>query len=497
MPSISATSSRASAARPGSGTGWWPLAVIAAAHLMAILDTTIMFVALPSVQRALGFTAAARPWVVTAYTLAFAGLLLPGGRLADRLGARRTLLIAVTGFACASAVGGAAASGGMLIAARAAQGAFAAILVSSTKSLLITVYHEDRERVRALGIFTATLTAGLALGLILGGVLTTELGWRWCLYFNVALSLVVIAGVLRVLPPIPARRQVRIDVTSVILACAGMTALVYGLAEEPAYGWGSAEVAGSLAASMILLGAFLARQAGLPSPLLPLRVVRDRSRGGALIAMVVNSLSTFGMLLILTYQLQAVMGYSPLRTGLALIPFAAAAVLGSAFIAPWLASRVAPRWLVTSGIVLSALGLLPLLWLSPASHYAPLILGAELIEGLGTGLGGPPILQTALRGVRQDDRGAASAASSAAGQLGASIGAALLSSIAATAAASYLAGQAALGGVPGAAARAAASVHGYSVAMGWGLGILLAAALPIVILIDASRPAHRPVAAKS
>jgi len=489
MRSVPATSSPASAARAGSGTGWWPLAVISAAHLMAILDTTVMFVALPSVQRALGLTVAGRPWVVTAYTLAFAGLLLPGGRLADRLGARRTLLIGVTGFACSSAAGGAANGAVMLIAARAAQGAFAALLVSSTKSLLISVYRDDRERARAVGIFTATLTAGAAVGLILGGVLTTELGWRWCLYVNVALSLVVILGARRVLPSLPGRPQVRVDVISAILVAAGMAALVYGLGEEPAFGWGSAEVAGSLAASVILLGAFLARQARLPSPLLPLRVLRDRNRGGALIAMVVNSLSTFGMMLILTYQMQAVMRYSPLRTGLALIPFAAAAVLGSALIAPWLTARVAPRWLVTSGIVLSALGLLPLLWVSPASHYWPLILGAEVIEGLGTGLGGPPILATALRGVRPPDRGTASAASSAAAQLGSSIGAALLNTIAATAAAGYLAGMA---GAATAAAGVAASVHGYSVAMAWGAAILLAAVAPIGVLIDASRPArHR------
>ncbi len=161
---------------------------------MAILDTTVMFVALPSVQRALGLTVAARAWVVTAYTLAFAALLLPGGRLADRLGARRTLMIGVTGFACASAAGGAASSAAMLIAARGAQGAFAAVLVSSTKSLLISVYGEERRRARAIGIFTATLTAGMAIGLVLGGILTTGLGWRWCLYVNVVLCLVPFLG---------------------------------------------------------------------------------------------------------------------------------------------------------------------------------------------------------------------------------------------------------------------------------------------------------------
>src|SRR5579862_6299853 len=178
--------------RRGSGPGWWPLAVIASAHLMVVLDTTVMFVALPSVQHGLGMTVATRPWVVTAYTLALAGLLLLGGRLADRFGARNTLLIGVIGFACASAVGGASVDGAMLITARAVQGAFGAMLVSSTKSLLVNVYTDGAERTRVIGIFTTTLTSGLALGLVLGGVLTSELNWRWCLYINIPLSLVTI-----------------------------------------------------------------------------------------------------------------------------------------------------------------------------------------------------------------------------------------------------------------------------------------------------------------
>ena len=469
---------------PGRPPGWWPLAVIASAHLMAVLDTTVMFVALPSVQHALGMTDTARQWVVTAYTLAFAALLLLGGRLADRLGARRTLIAGVIGFALASAVGGAAVNGTMLITARAVQGAFAAVLVSSTKSLLITVYSGENERARAVGIFTATLTAGAATGLILGGVLTSELSWRWCLYVNVAASLVAIIGAPRVLPALPARPEVRIDVASVALASAGMVALVYGLGEAASAGWGSGPVVGSLIAAVLLLSGFVTRQVGRPDRLLPLRVVRDRNRGGALIALVVNALSTFGMMLILTYQLQSVLGYSALRTGLALIPFAIAAAAGSAFIAPRLMIRVRPRWLVTAGIVLSAAGLLPLLALTPSSHYLPLIFAATFIEGLGTGLAGPSALGTALRGVLPGDTGAASAASSAAGQLGASIGAALLNTVAATATAAYL-------GAHATVATATAAVHGYTVAAAVGAAMLLVAAAPVALLINARAPAPK------
>jgi len=473
-------------ARVTSGTerGWWPLAVIASAHLMAVLDTTVMFVALPSVQRGLGMTVASRQWVVTAYTLALAGLLLLGGRLADRFGARNTLLIGVVGFACASAVGGASVDGTMLIAARAVQGAFGAVLISSTKSLLVNVYTDGAERARAIGLFTATLTAGLAVGLVLGGVLTSALSWRWCLYVNVPLSLVAIVGAPRVLPDLPGRPQITIDVASAVLATTGMVALIYGLGEAASLGWGSGQVTGSLIAAAVLLGGFVARQVGHSDRLLPLRVVLDRNRGWGMIAMIVNALSTFGMMLILTYQLQSVMRYSALATGLALVPFALAAGLGSAFAAPWLMVRVPPRWLLSGAIVIEAAGLLPLIWLTPSSGYLPLILAATLIEGLGTGLAGPVALHTALHGVLPADAGAAGAATSAAAQFGSSVGAALLNTIAAAAASGYLAAHASAGITTG-------IVHGFAVAMAWGAGLLILAAIPVAGFVTAAIPVRR------
>jgi EmrB/QacA subfamily drug resistance transporter len=466
---------------------WWPLAVIAAAHLMAVLDITVMFVALPSAQHALGMSVAARQWVLTAYTLAFAGLLLLGGRLADRFGARRTLVLGVVGFAAASAVGGAAPDGAMLIAARAVQGAFAAVLVSSTKSLLVTVYTDERERVRAMSLFGATLTAGMALGLILGGALTTGLGWRWCLYINVVVCLVAVPGALRALPSIAPRPAVRLDPVSALLCSLAMVGLVYGLGEVTATGWGSAQVIGSLAVAGVAGVAFVARQARLPHGLLPLRVVRDRTRGGAMLAMVINGLSTVGMMLILTFQLQTVLHYSPLRTGLILTPFAVAAACGSILIARRLMTRVAPRWLIGAGIVLSAAGLVPLLGLTAGAHSIGLILVAEVTEGIGTGLAGPAILAASLRAVAREDTGAASAASSGAGQLGSSIGTALLNTIAATATTAYLVAHA---GATSAAqtVHTAAIIHGYTVAAAWGAGILLVLVVPIAWLVNAGAP---------
>jgi predicted MFS family arabinose efflux permease len=273
-----------------------------------------------------------------------------------------------------------------------------------------------------------------------------------------------------------------------------MVALVYGLGDVTSAGWGSAVVIGSLIVAVTMFVAFVARQAGRAHGLLPLRVVRDRNRGGALLAMVFNGLSTVGLMLILTYQLQSILHDSPLRTGLTLVPFALAAACGSILIAHRLMTRVAPRWLISTGIVLSAAGLLPLLGLTPSSHCLALIVLAEVIEGIGTGLAGPPILSTALRAVAREDTGAASAASSAAGQLGSSIGAALLNTIAATATAAYLTAHGRAASVV-----AAATVHGYAAAAAWGAAILVALAIPIAVLINAGAPgrAARPNATRA
>ena len=275
----------------------------------------------------------------------------------------------------------------------------------------------------------------------------------------------------------------RIDAASALLACGGMVGLVYGLGEATSDGWGSTVVIASLAAAVVLLVAFVVRQARTAHPLLPLRIVSDRNRGGALIALVFNALSTFGMMLILTYQLQGVMSYSPLVTGLALLPFALAAAFAAALVAPRAMARISARWLIVAGILLSASGLVPLIWLSPTSHYLPLIFAATVIEGFGTGLAAPPALSTALKAVLPSDTGSASAVSSAASQLGSSVGAALLNTIAVAATASYLVAHAGKGVV-------SATVHGFTVAIIWGVVILVISAIPVSVLIDEDSPAR-------
>jgi predicted MFS family arabinose efflux permease len=234
----------------------------------------------------------------------------------------------------------------------------------------------------------------------------------------------------------------------------------------------------------VLLGGFVARQFGHAERLLPLRVVAERNRGFGLVALVVNALSTFGMMLILTYQLQSIMDYSALKTGLALVPFALGAVAGSAFVGPRLMRRVPPRWLITAAVVIEAAGLVPLIWLTPHSGYLPLVFLATVIEGIGTGLAGPTTLNTALRGVLPADAGAAGAASSAVGQLGSSVGAALFNTIAATVTASYLAAHPT-------ASVVSATVHGFNVAMVWGVVVLVAGAIPIALRVNAPIPAAK------
>lgn len=463
---------------------WWPLAVIGMAHLMVILDTTVMLIALPSAQRGLGMSDASRQWVVTAYTLAFAGMLLLAGRLADRFGSRRTLLTGVIGFAAAAAAGGGAISPAMLIGARAVQGAFGALVVASTRSLLASTYTQERDRAKAFGIFSSTLTGGLAAGLILGGLLTSYLSWRWCLFINLPLSAAAAAAAVAVLPSPAGYREISIAIPSAVLASGGIAALVYGLGEAGASGWHSTQVATALAAAAAALAAFTVVQAKAARPLLPLRILTDRNRAGSFLAMVFNSLGTLGLLLIGTYELQVVMREPAITAAAAFVPFAAATALASAGLAIWLMPRVPPRVLLATGTALSAAGLAPLIWLTLASTSLPLILLAEILEGIGTGLTSPPAMHTALRGINPADTGVTSALTSASSQIGASAGTALLNTIAVAATASYLA-------THRHAASNAATVHGFTVAMTWGTAILVIAAGLLAILINAPAPTAR------
>ncbi|MCL2882074.1 MAG: MFS transporter [Coriobacteriia bacterium] len=449
-----------------------PLAVITLAHLMAVLDNTIMIVALPSIQKSLGVSAVDRQWIITAYTLAYAGLLLLGGKLADRFGAQRTLMFGAVGFALASAVGGLSQGFLMLVAARAVEGAFGAVLTSSTKTLLALTYTEKQQRAKAMGIFGATLAMGSVLGMALGGLITSALSWRWCLFINLPIAAVVIAFGLRTLMRLPVKRHIHIDLISAAVFSAAIIALVYGLGTAAGTGWGAPVVLASLALCVVAVFVFALLQQKLANPLFPLRLLRDRQRSGALLASIFDSFGTLGLMLILTFQLQKVQGYSAFKTGMTLIPLMLATTFLSAVVAPRLMRKVAPVWLITGDVFLSGLGLLPLAFLQAGPWFWPLVILSEIIEGIGTGLGTAPTMYTTLLGVESDDVGIVSSATSATSQIGSSVGTALLNTIAVS--------------VAGIAATGAAMAHGFSVACGYG-GILLLV-VSVVVFVVIGRP---------
>src|SRR4051794_5382774 len=264
---------------------WLILAVLGLAQLMVILDVTVVNIALPSAQDALGFSDGDRQWIVTAYTLAFGGLLLLAGRVADLVGRKRTLLIGLVGFALASALGGAAQSFAMLVAARALQGLFGALLAPSALSLLTTTFTDPEGRGKAFGVFGAIGVAGGAIGLLLGGVLTQYLSWRWCMYINIAIAIPAGLGALALLRDQAREADPKLDLPGTVSAVAGLVALVYGFSQAETDGWAGGTTLGFIVAGLVLLSAFVALQRRVAHPLLPLRVVLDRNRGGAFIAL--------------------------------------------------------------------------------------------------------------------------------------------------------------------------------------------------------------------
>ncbi|MEV4440192.1 MFS transporter [Streptomyces sp. NPDC049577] len=464
---------------------WWGLVVIALAQLMVVLDATIVNIALPSAQRELHMSDADRQWVITAYTLAFGGLLLLGGRIADLAGRRRTFLAGLAGFAAASALGGAAHTDTLLFAARALQGVFGALLAPSALSLLTTTFTDGRERSKAFGIYGAIAGGGAAIGLIVGGLLTEYLDWRWCLYVNVPVALIAFlggTGLLRDHRPSHAERP-RLDVPGVLLGCGGLVAIVYAFSQAQPRGWGDARVLGLLCGGGALLAVFALWQTRAADPLLPLRIVRDRSRAGAFLTMGLAVVSMFGMFLFMTYYLQVVLGYSPVRTGLAFLPLTAAIVTGSTQLSARLMNHLPPRFLMVPGALLGAGGLFLLTFLPVEPAYTSHVLPAELLVGLGMGLIFMPVMATATAGVPARDSGVTSATVNTAQQVGGSIGTALLNTIAISAGAAYTTTH-----PPGPEAVKAGVVHGYHVAIGWGAAIMLLAALVAGVMVTAGVP---------
>jgi EmrB/QacA subfamily drug resistance transporter len=445
---------------------WLILGTVGLAQLMVVLDNTIVSIALPSAQRALGFSTADRQWVVTAYALAFGSLLLLGGRLGDLIGRKVTFLAGTLGFAAASAAGGAATSFGMLVAARAAQGAFGALLAPAALSILSTTFSDPKERGKAFGVYGAIVGAGGAIGLVLGGILTEYLSWRWCLYVNLVFAGLAATGAMLLLRQQRARSRARLDALGGALVSASMFCLVYGFSNAASHSWRTPSTYGFLAAGVALLAGFALRQFRAASPLLPVRVVLDRNRGGAVLAVLTAGAGMFGIFLFLTYYLQQTLGYSPVVSGLAFLPVIAMVVLAANLANVVLLPRLGPRPLVPAGMLLAAAALVWLTRIGAHSGYASAVLGPLLLAGLGFGLTIAPSMNTGTFGVAPQDAGAASATLNTGQQIGGSIGTSLLNTIFAGAVARYLASRlspaALIHGHPVPALAGQALIHGYT-----------------------------------
>ncbi|MHB9857292.1 MFS transporter [Streptomyces sp. YIM S03343] len=469
---------------------WWILAVVAVAQLMVVLDATIVNIALPSAQADLGFSDGNRQWIVTAYALAFASLLLLGGRMADLFGRKPAFLVGVVGFAAASALGGAANGFGMLVTARALQGAFGALLAPAALSLLNTTFTDARERARAFSVYGAIAGAGGAVGLLLGGLLTDALDWRWTLYVNVAIAVVAFAGGWLLLTNHRDAANSKLDVPGTVLVAAGLFTLVYGFSNAETHDWGSPLTWGFLIAGGALLAAFAWWQTRAAHPLLPLRILLDRDRAASFTAVLITGAGMFGVFLFLTYYLQLNLGFSPTKTGVAFLPMVGALMVTAQVGTTMLLPRIGPKAVIPLGFAIATAGMAWLTGIGVGSHYASAVLPQVVVIGVGLGLVMPPAMQLATGGVAAEDAGVASATVNAMQQVGGSIGTALLNTLAASAATDYLAGRDATSKL----VRAQATIESYTTAFWWSAAFFAAGTVIAFLLYRRDVPQRDAVA---
>src|SRR3954447_2416201 len=363
---------------------WLALVVIAVAQLMVVLDASIVNIALPSAQHALGITDANRQWVVTAYALAFGGLLLLGGRVADFVGRKRAFIVGLVGFGVASAIGGLAQNQGELFSARALQGAFAALMAPAALSLITVTFSEPRERAKAFGVYGGISGGGAALGLILGGVLTEYASWRWTLLVNTPIAIATAVAAAVLVRESRAEGRAKYDIPGVVTSTLGLVALVYGFTKANESGWSAASTIGLFIAAVVLLVAFVVIEKNTAEPLLPPRVFTERNRAGAFLVSLLIGLSLFGMFLFLVYYMQGTLHYSALKSGLAFLPFSAGIVV-AAGLASGLLPRIGPRPLMAGGTAMSAIGMALFTQISVDASYATRVLPAEIVMSLGMG----------------------------------------------------------------------------------------------------------------
>jgi EmrB/QacA subfamily drug resistance transporter len=470
---------------------WWILAVLGVAQLMVVLDATIVNIALPTAQTSLNFDNADRQWIVTAYALAFGSLLLIGGRLADVFGRKWALLVGLTGFAIASAVGGAAVNFAMLVTARAVQGVFAALLAPAVLALLTTTFTEAKERGKAFGIFGAIAGAGASLGLLLGGLLTEYANWRWTLFVNLFFAVIAFIGATILLPTHKrsADRQPS-DLYGSATVTLGLFGLVYGFSNAEQHGWSNAVTIVCLIAAAVLLVAFVLIEQRTEAPILPMRVVADRNRGGALLVMFLAGIGMFAVFLFLTYYLQQNLQYSPIKSGLAFLPLTGSLIVVASVGSTLLIQRVSARVLIPAGMFIAAFGMFLLTHIDSSGNYVTVVLPATLVLGIGLGLVFAPGFNLAVLGVEPHDAGVASAAVNAVQQVGGSVGTSLFNTIAGTVLSGYIASHVVPTGLSAGQAKLAAlqvqgnaAVHSYTVAFWIAAAVFLAGAIASAALL--------------
>ena len=460
-------------------TRWRTLFVVAIAQLMIVLDSSIMNIAIPSAKIELGISDANQQWIITAYTLAFGSLLLLGGRIGDYMGRKKIFLIGLVGFAAASALGGVASNEGMLYASRALQGVFAALLAPAALAIISVTFTVPAERAKAFGVIGAISGGGAAIGLILGGTLTEYFSWRWCLGVNVPIAVIAALLAIKFVRESKAQGDNSYDIPGVVTATAGLFSLTYGFNEAALKGWSSNVTIGFFVAAVVLLVMFVMIEMRVKNPLMPLRVVTERNRAGSYLGSLVVGAGLFSMFLFLGLYLQVILGYTPLRSGFAFLPFTAGIII-FAGIASQLLPKFGPKPLMVPGLVAASIGLLMLARITPETSYTGYVLPSLLIMSSGMALVFIPLTSTSLHAVSSHDTGVASAMLNTSQQVGGSLGTALLNTVAATATTTYAAANTQLGEK----VMPFAMTHGFTVAFKFSAALLFVGAIVLFFFIN-------------
>ncbi len=460
-------------------TRWRTLFVVAVAQLMIVLDSSIMNIAIPSAKVELGITDANQQWIITAYTLAFGSLLLLGGRIGDYMGRKKIFLVGLIGFAAASALGGIASTQGMLYASRALQGVFAALLAPAALSIISVTFKVPTERAKAFGVIGAISGGGAAIGLILGGTLTEYASWRWCLGVNTPIAIVSATLAIKFVHESKAQGDNSYDIPGVITATAGLFSLTYGFNEAATKGWSSTTTISFLVIALILLAIFVVIEKRVKNPLMPLRVVTERNRGGSYLGSLVVGAGLFSMFLFLGLYLQVILGFSPLKSGFAFLPFTAGIII-FAGVASQLLPKFGPKPLMVPGLIFAGIGLLLLTRITPETSYLTHVVPSLLIMSSGMALVFIPLTSTSLHAVSNHDTGVASAMVNTSQQVGGSLGTALLNTVAATATTTYAAANTQLGE----AVMPFAMTYGFTVAFKFSAALLFTGAVVLFFFIN-------------